>query len=90
MTAELLEETTLADELALIEGALDRIQLGSYARQSPEQARRNAAALRRIESRVATHVGVSVRAVASTTPGKTASQRMHATTETTNDLPGGN
>jgi len=60
---------TVADELALIQTVLDRIRLSDYAGQSPEQARENAATLRRIESRVATHVGVAVRAVATSSPG---------------------
>ena len=62
--------------LALIEQGLDAIQLADYARQSPEQARHNATALRRIESRLKTHAGAAVRAVASNTPGKTASQKL--------------
>jgi hypothetical protein len=76
MTAELMVETTLADRLARIDAELNAINLGDYSGQSPEQARHNASALRRIESRVATHVGAAVRAVASATPGKTASQKL--------------
>ena len=76
MVSEAAIESTPADELALIEAALDRIQLGDYARQSPGQACHNATALRRIESRLKTHVGAAVRAVASNTPGKTASQKL--------------
>ena len=74
MVAELIIETTLADRLARIDAELDAIRLGDYATQVPEQARRNAAALRRIESRVATHVGAAVRAVQAVTPGKVTSQ----------------
>ena len=66
----------MAYGLALIEQGLDAIQLGDYARQSPAQARHNATALRRIESRLATHVGAAVRAVASNTPGKTTAQKL--------------
>ena len=76
MTVQVEVESTPAQDLALIEAALDRIQLSDYARQSPENARHNASALRRIESRVATHVGAAVRAVANATPGKVASQKL--------------
>ena len=76
MTAESIVDTTLAEELAVIEAALDRIRLSDYARQSGEHARHNASALRRIESRVATHVGAAVRAVQASTSGKVASQKL--------------
>ena len=66
----------VAHGLALIEQGLDAIQLAHYANQSPERARHNATVLRRIESRVATHVGAAVRAVQATAPGKTASQTL--------------
>ena len=66
----------VAHSLALIEQGLDAIPLSHYANQSPEKSRHTAAALRRIESRVATHVGAAVRAVQSTAPGKTASQTL--------------
>ena len=74
MAAEFVIETTLADRLARIDAELDAIRLDDYARQSESEARHNATALRRIESRVATHVGAAVRAVASCTPGKVTSQ----------------
>ncbi len=76
MTAELLEQTAPAERLARIEAELDAINLADYPRQSPDQARSNASTLRRIESRLKTHVGAAVRSVASTSPGKTASQRL--------------
>jgi len=66
----------VADGIALIERGLDLIGLADYARQAPSQARHNATALRRIESRLKTHVGAAVRAVASSAPGKTASQKL--------------
>jgi hypothetical protein len=66
----------VADGIALIERGLDLIGLADYTRQAPSQARRNATALRRIESRLKTHVGAAVRAVASNTPGKTAPQKL--------------
>jgi hypothetical protein len=66
----------VADGIALIERGLDLIGLADYARQTPGEARHNATRLRRIESRVATHVRAAVRAVASNTPGKTASQKL--------------
>ena len=76
MTAELITVTTPAERLARIEAELDAIALSDYGRQTSEQARHNATALRRIESRVATHVGAAVRAVAKAAPGKTASQSL--------------
>ncbi len=76
MTAQVAAESTLADELAVIEAALDRISLADYPRQGAEQARTNATTLRRIQSRVSTHVGAAARAVQSTSPGKTASQAL--------------
>lgn len=76
MTAELITETTLTDRWARIEAELDAIALSEYARQSPSQAQRTATDARRIASRVSTHVGAAVRAVQTTAPGKTASQKL--------------
>ena len=76
MVAELIEEITLAERWARIEAELNAIALSDYERQSPSEARHNASALRRIESRVATHVGAAVRAVTNATPGKVASQKL--------------
>jgi hypothetical protein len=76
MTAELVEETTLADKLARIDAELDAIALTDYPRQSHPQARENAAKLRRIQSRVATHVGAAVRAAQWTSPGRTSTQNI--------------
>ncbi len=76
MVAELIEETTLADRWARIDAELDAIALSDYAGQSPSQAQRTATDVRRIASRMTTHVGAAVRAVHTTSPGKTASQRL--------------
>ena len=76
MVAELVEEISLAERWARIDAELDAIALSQYAQQALPEAQRTAANVRRIGSRVATHVGAAVRAVASNTPGKTASQKL--------------
>ncbi|HKY57056.1 MAG TPA: DUF222 domain-containing protein [Aeromicrobium sp.] len=76
MTAELITETTLADRLARINIELNAIALSDYPCQSHAQARETAAALRRLQSRLATHVGAAVRAVEWTSPGRTAAQNI--------------
>jgi hypothetical protein len=76
MVAELVEEITLAERWARIESELNAITLSQYAQQSAGEAQRTAVDVRRIGSRVATHVGAAVRAVHTTSPGKTASQRL--------------
>ena len=76
MVAELVEEITLAERWARIDAELDAIALSQYAQQSPSQAQRTAVDVRRIGSRVTTHVGAAVRAVQTTSLGKTASQKL--------------
>ena len=76
MVAELVEEITLAERWARIDAELDAIALSEYADQSPAQAQQTAANVRRIGSRVTTHVGAAARAVQTTAPGKTASQKL--------------
>ena len=78
MVAELQPPATdsVAEGLALIRQGLDLIQLADYARQPPARAHRNASELRQLESRLSTHVGAAVRAFQSTSPGKTASQKL--------------
>ncbi|HUQ00585.1 MAG TPA: DUF222 domain-containing protein, partial [Aeromicrobium sp.] len=74
MVVELFAETTLADRLARIEAELDAIEISAYARQPVDQARHNASALRRLESRLATHVGAAVRAADALMPGRNSAQ----------------
>jgi hypothetical protein len=76
MVAELVEEITLAERWARIESELNAIALSQYAQQSAGEAQRTAVDVRRIGSRVTTHVGAAVRAVHTASPGKTASQRL--------------
>lgn len=76
MTAELIEEVTLAAKLARINDELDGIQLADYQRQSPADAQQTATELRRLQSRMATHAGAAARAVAATQTSKTASQKL--------------
>lgn len=76
MATELIEETALADKLARIDAELNAIALTDYPHQSHIQARETAAKLRRIQSRVATHVGAAVRAVQWTGPGHTSTRNI--------------
>jgi len=70
MTVQVAAETTLAGELAVIEAALDRIQLGDYDHQSPAQTRAIAASWQRIMSRSAIHAGRACRAVRAEHPNR--------------------
>jgi len=73
MTVQVATEGTLAGELAVIEAAMDRIQLGDYDHQSPAETRAIAASWQRIMSRGAIHAGRASRAVRTEHP-KRASQ----------------
>jgi hypothetical protein len=70
MTVQVAAQTTLADELAVIEAALDRIQLVDYDHQSPAQTRAIAASWQRIMSRGAIHAGRASRAVKTEHPNR--------------------
>src|SRR3954447_21725726 len=72
MTAEFVPQSALALRLARIEAELDAMPLSDYLGQSESEARHNAAALRRIESRIATHVGAASRAVRAHHPTRAA------------------
>jgi hypothetical protein len=78
MTAELAPPATktVADGIALVRAGLDAISLSDYDHQSPAQARANAKELRELESRIATHVGLAVRAVTAGSDDRTMTRKL--------------
>ncbi len=74
MVAQPVEEPLLDSQLDQLEAVLAAIPLPSYATQTPAQARRTAARLRKVESMLRTHVTAAVRAVDRLVPTRQASQ----------------
>lgn len=77
MVAQVVEEGgRIAERLDLLRRELAAIPIDSYAAQTPNEARRNAAALRALESMLRAHVGVALRAVERLVPARDTRQLL--------------
>ncbi|MGC3955599.1 MAG: DUF222 domain-containing protein [Propionicimonas sp.] len=74
MVAQPIEQPGLESRLGQVQASLAAIPLAGYDSQTPAQARRTAALLRRVESMLRTHVTAAVRAVDRLVPTRQASQ----------------
>lgn len=62
MVAALVERASVASRLDAIEAVLDALDPAAYLDQTPEEARRTAARVQRLQARLAAHTAAAVRA----------------------------